>query len=373
MGKSYRSRADTICCFIESAIRRYELDEGLFSNILSATRESESRWLDWEVWNTAIDLVNTNAPATVYDWVDFGLDLSLLQSNALYHLLLKSISVSAYLKALPALTATMTNHSRIGVQLLEENTALIQVTTEPEYLHANAGQSIFYQTGALLAFFKERHIPVQVHSLCYQSRLMENILARFYKRYNFNIEQRGQEIFADGELLAHTGIPIGDTPGTMEETATVVSKDLVRNGLTLLRRNEVFDTPSSRIMICWQPENSLSRLWRQLCNMPRSIQAIELLYQEIPPYIEAALEPDRYPALPRDSASTDSQVFAGLSKREQQVTNLLLAGKSRREIATSLFIALPTVKRHIEAIYAKLGVHSRFEILRIVKRPPLQY
>ena len=49
----------------------------------------------------------------------------------------------------------------------------------------------------------------------------------------------------------------------------------------------------------------------------------------------------------------------GLSPRELEVIRLVAAGRSNREIAASLVISEHTVARHIQNIYAKLGVSSR--------------
>jgi LuxR family maltose regulon positive regulatory protein len=50
-----------------------------------------------------------------------------------------------------------------------------------------------------------------------------------------------------------------------------------------------------------------------------------------------------------------------LSQRELEVLRLIAAGLSNREIAQELVIAVGTVKRHINNIYGKLGVHRRTE------------
>lgn len=52
-----------------------------------------------------------------------------------------------------------------------------------------------------------------------------------------------------------------------------------------------------------------------------------------------------------------------ISKREQEIIDLVLHGKSNSEIANSLFIAKSTVKNHIYRLYQKLGVKSRFELV----------
>lgn len=48
-----------------------------------------------------------------------------------------------------------------------------------------------------------------------------------------------------------------------------------------------------------------------------------------------------------------------LTKREQEVVDLLLEGKTNREIAERLFLSFHTVKAVLEKIYDKVGIHNR--------------
>jgi DNA-binding NarL/FixJ family response regulator len=54
---------------------------------------------------------------------------------------------------------------------------------------------------------------------------------------------------------------------------------------------------------------------------------------------------------------------SALTAREREVLVLLSNGQSNREIASSLYVSLPTVKTHLAHIYAKLGAKNRNEAL----------
>ena len=65
-----------------------------------------------------------------------------------------------------------------------------------------------------------------------------------------------------------------------------------------------------------------------------------------------------FPAAPTAEPPV-SEMVEPLSKRELDVLQLIAEGLSNREIATRLFVSLPTVKWHSSNIYGKLGVRNR--------------
>lgn len=56
---------------------------------------------------------------------------------------------------------------------------------------------------------------------------------------------------------------------------------------------------------------------------------------------------------------------AKLSVRQAEVLGLLVKGRTNREIADELVLSLRTVERHIEELYAKLGVRNRAEAVAL--------
>jgi DNA-binding CsgD family transcriptional regulator len=56
---------------------------------------------------------------------------------------------------------------------------------------------------------------------------------------------------------------------------------------------------------------------------------------------------------------TEERAEPPLTDREREILELVAAGKSNAEIAEAIWIAPGTVRKHLENVYEKLGVHSR--------------
>lgn len=54
-----------------------------------------------------------------------------------------------------------------------------------------------------------------------------------------------------------------------------------------------------------------------------------------------------------------------LTKREEEVLELISQGYSNTEIVTKLFVSTHTVKAHSESIYYKIGARNRAEATRL--------
>lgn len=63
------------------------------------------------------------------------------------------------------------------------------------------------------------------------------------------------------------------------------------------------------------------------------------------------------------SESALAERFPALTAREREVYALVLQGRSNAEIAAALFVGVATVKTHINALFAKLGVRDRAQAI----------
>lgn len=81
--------------------------------------------------------------------------------------------------------------------------------------------------------------------------------------------------------------------------------------------------------------------------------------------VERVMAGERYidPALVSGDTPDEEFEPTTLTAREREVLGLLASGGSNREIASTLYVSLPTVKTHLAHIYAKLEARNRNEAL----------
>ncbi len=74
------------------------------------------------------------------------------------------------------------------------------------------------------------------------------------------------------------------------------------------------------------------------------------------------------PAFNENSDANASKTHTPLTRREQEVLDLVMRGESSREIAETLSLSIKTVEAHKFNLMRKLDVHSRSELIRLALR-----
>jgi LuxR family maltose regulon positive regulatory protein len=113
-------------------------------------------------------------------------------------------------------------------------------------------------------------------------------------------------------------------------------------------------------------------LGSQMSTLLGDIAAAEILDESLGNYVSFLLN-----AFPRKKETTSPNEFTlrraqavmqdPLTQRESEVLVLLAKRLKYREIAQSLFISMPTTKKHISHIYAKLDVNNRGDAIEKAK------
>ncbi len=72
-----------------------------------------------------------------------------------------------------------------------------------------------------------------------------------------------------------------------------------------------------------------------------------------------------------DASDADLRSFLerfGLTEREQQIVALIYAGRGNRAVSDELFVSIQTVKHHVTAIFRKLKVRNRIQLVNLLSR-----
>jgi len=85
-----------------------------------------------------------------------------------------------------------------------------------------------------------------------------------------------------------------------------------------------------------------------------------------PPRTETPLS--QAPDLPGRSPSPSLVPVEPLTRREQEVLRLLVAGRTYAEMAEALVVSPNTIKTQVSRIYRKLGVSRRAEVIAVTAR-----
>lgn len=175
-------------------------------------------------------------------------------------------------------------------------------------------------------------------------------------------------------LLGH-GVEVRGDTGSGPESVELVARhsaNLVVLGsvpdmplVELVRRLRAADGPPRLVVLLGRvaPEAIAELLSLDVdALVPRSIDAAGLALA-----VERARRGERVvdPAVLTGDGEAEepAEAASALTEREREVLVLLAEGHSNREIASSLYVSLPTVKTHLAHIYAKLGAKNRNEAL----------
>jgi two-component system, LuxR family, response regulator FixJ len=111
-------------------------------------------------------------------------------------------------------------------------------------------------------------------------------------------------------------------------------------------------------------------------NVPTSVRAlkagaVDFLQKPVPPKllvarVLAAIEGDREARAVTTEHSVALERLARLTPREREVMELLIGGKTSKEIATAMAVSVRTVEGHRRMVLSKMDVASAAQLVRVV-------
>jgi two-component system, NarL family, nitrate/nitrite response regulator NarL len=122
---------------------------------------------------------------------------------------------------------------------------------------------------------------------------------------------------------------------------------------------------AERDILAWAHAGVAGYIGREAC-LEELLSAIEAIAEDEAPTTSptGALRIHPVARGPRDRWDGDGH----LTTREREILRLIGEGRTNRDIATELSVALPTVKNHVHNMLEKLGVHRRTDAVRAIRR-----
>ncbi len=101
-----------------------------------------------------------------------------------------------------------------------------------------------------------------------------------------------------------------------------------------------------------------------------SIRALDSGAVQISPQIVAKLMQSFHAEAPVPVSRLAERMewYESLTRREREIFTLIATGYDNAQIAESLGLAEHTVRNHVSAIYSKLGVDDRFQIIQLANK-----
>jgi DNA-binding NarL/FixJ family response regulator len=105
-----------------------------------------------------------------------------------------------------------------------------------------------------------------------------------------------------------------------------------------------------------------------LKNIPPSelIEAVRAVWRGHRPMAPAVADALRQERVPERPLAEQEQLLQALSRREKEVLQLIVQAYDNRQIAERLGVAEQTARNYISAVYSKLGVSSRMQLLQMM-------
>jgi DNA-binding NarL/FixJ family response regulator len=150
--------------------------------------------------------------------------------------------------------------------------------------------------------------------------------------------------------VAPDGLQALAAAGRTEPDAVLVIPDLPRLGPAALARQIRRRRPSTTVVILGEAQAE------EAIVLPADADAREIL--------EALAAPPPSAASARGERPDGMAQLRTLTSRERLILKLLAEGVAVRDIAGRLDVSQHTVRTHMQNLYAKLGAHSRLDVVR---------
>ncbi len=270
---TYRVRCISTIQLLDYFIKLGVDENDLLQNIETA-RDDLSKphnWISLSDFLTIIENCRRAYPSlTLDDWERIGAQIKSGPTSALFRSIVSLFGLRASYGFSHRLIRRFNNFSTIKMVQLNQKTADFIISMEPSVVAQSMGIYGRWIAGFLSVLpAVYSHKPAEAVIL-YDQALLKNICEKLYSAYELNYRECDGNIFLKDRLVANR-IRLHEQPGDKVPVfsehysadppfnATVITEDVVVNGVCLLRKGDIFDAPYGRVRINWSEMPLLPR------------------------------------------------------------------------------------------------------------------
>jgi DNA-binding NarL/FixJ family response regulator len=203
--------------------------------------------------------------------------------------------------------------------------------------------------------------PIRVLLVEDHAAVRQAIAAAFQREQDFQVVGEAGSLTAARQILEHVDVAVIDLALPDGYGADLIAELHARNpGAQAL----VLTASLERADVARAVDRGAAAVLNKTAELEEVVAAVRRLREgETLLPLEEVVELLRFARHQREQESRDREALATLTPREREVLQALADGLDSRQIAEHLQITIRTEQNHIANIMAKLGVHSRLQVL----------
>lgn len=295
-----------------------------------------------------------------------------------YKALVSLLPYKELIKICTRITDTLARYVKYSLVEYRDGVCMVRAICNEEHNLFSIGGLPQYAAGMYASAIAYRGRQEPAFRVLISQSLIRNVLSVLFQRYALELRDNGDRIMVDGAVLARrirldrgASLPRGIEPYREDWTAMAVTRDLVApDGEVLLHKGEIYDAPFSLFELHWDPRDPPAERDKEEAMRRIDSRMIAGELERQFRITQGTIEEGEGTTNGNGRGVNLDGVLraSGITERERQVIDLLLNGRSKKEIASTLHISVNTAKRHIENIYAKLGIGDRFQLFAMLSK-----
>lgn len=261
-------------CFTPAHIINYFSGRGIAAekllervHVSKAFIDKPDNWIQLTKFYKILTNCHRAVPSlSIYDWQKIALRLHDSQAANLFWGIIALTGTQTMFSMVPRFIKRISNYQHVKILSIGNGSVDLITWLEPEVAAISIGYSTQLSAGVLSAIPAAVGSPAAKAKVLYDHSLLNNIVTKMYRHYRLAYQLKADRVLIDGREYGRRvrldEVEIDGKTALSNEyaiarpyNATLITQDLERGGVLLLRKGDIYDAPYSRIQLVWEPES----------------------------------------------------------------------------------------------------------------------